>query len=64
MEKVKEKQKENQLQQKSGEQQGFNWISLAIVLGILIVVIVGVFVFAKPCLPCAFKLLTEVQELK
>ncbi len=58
----KNQQKKQQLQ--TGEKQGFNWVSLAIVFGILFVVIGAVLVFAKPCLPCAFKLLTEVQGLK
>ncbi len=36
-----------------------NAIGLIIVFGILIVVGILVVVFAKPCLPCAFKLLGQ-----
>jgi hypothetical protein len=37
---------------------------LGIIFGIFIIVGVAVFVFAKPCIPCSFKLLQQAQELE
>ena len=36
-----------------------NAVGLLLVFGILVMVCILVFVFAKPCLPCAFDILTK-----
>ncbi len=46
------------------EPQPSKWLMLGIIFGIFIIVGTLVIIFAKPCIPCSFDLLKQVQQLE